>query len=202
MECAVRRSCIWISNCEIGWIGGSSQYYFYDTGIPIRLGYGVEFNGCFVRFSVTDCYIYHCWDVGVSNQDLMESEEVTGRDGPSYDENAIHRNVTYARNVIKYTSIPVEIFLVPEDDAGYSRHYIENALITDNYILYTGYGWSTTDLRNRVLVMNAPHMGHNYPNTVENFQIQNNIFYFSTGPLLCTKASQDFLLVFNGNTYT
>ncbi len=132
---------------------------------------------------------------------MMDCERVTGKEESSYDENAIHRNVTYARNVIEYTSMPVEIFLALEDDAGYGRHYMENVLIADNYMLYTGYGWSTTDLRNRALGMSAPYMGHDYPNTAKDFRIENNVFYLSTGPLLCTGASQDSLPVLSGNTY-
>jgi len=189
-----------VTNCEIGWIGGGIQYYYYDTGAPIRFGNGVEGGGCFDRFSVTDCYLYHCWDAGVTNQDSADEPNMTGADTLQY-EDAIHRNITYARNVIEYTAMPVEIFFNLDDDAGYGRHYMENVLVADNYMLYTGYGWSTTDPVNSVLTNHACYMGHQSPNTAVNFRMENNVFYLSTGPLLYTWAKQDSLPVLNGNTY-
>jgi len=189
-----------VTNCEIGWIGGTIQYYFFDTGAPIRFGNGVEAGGCFDRFSVTDCYLYHCWDAGVTNQDSADTPEMTGLDTLQY-EDAIHRNVTYARNVIEYTAMPVEIFFSLDDDVGYGRHYMENVRIADNYMLYTGYGWSLTDPVNSILTRHAAYMGHPCPNTAINFRIENNVFYLSTGPLIFTWAKQDSLPVLSGNTY-
>ncbi len=189
-----------VTNCEIGWIGGTIQYYLFDSGAPVRFGNGVEAGGCFDHFFVTDCYIYHCWDAGVTNQDSADTPEMTGMDTLQY-EDAIHRNVTYARNVIAYTAMPVEIFFNLDDDVGYGRHYMENVLIADNYMLYTGYGWSLTDLKNSPPEYRAAYMGHWEPNTAKNFRIENNVFYLSTGPLINTGAKRDSLPVLSGNTY-
>ncbi len=189
-----------VTNCEIGWIGGTIQYYLFDTGGPILFGNGVEAGGCFDRFSVTDCYIYQCWDSGASNQDSADESRMTGMEALQY-EDAIHRNVTYARNVFEYTDMPVEIFFNLDDDAGYGRHYMENVLIADNYMLYTGYGRALTDPVNSIVTNNAPYMGHQDPNTAINFRIENNVFYLSTGPLIYTGARRDSLPVLSGNTW-
>jgi hypothetical protein len=185
-----------VSFCEIGWIGGSPQYYRYDTGEPVIFGNGVECDGSYDHFSVTDCYIYQCYDAGVSNQDPSEDPEVTGNENfESYD--VIQQNITYARNVFAYNDMPVEIFFTLEDDAGYGRHRMENVLIEGNYFLYTGYGW----YMNTKGAAGSAYMGHAYPNASENFRINNNVFYLSTGPLLTTGAPEKWQPTLDGNTY-
>lgn len=185
-----------VSFCEIGWIGGSPQYYRYDNGEPVILGNGVECGGSYDHYSVTDCFIYQCYDAGVSNQDPSEDSAVTGNENfESYD--VIQRNITYARNVFAYNDMPIEIFFTLEDDAGYGRHRMENVLIEKNYFLYTGYGWYMSTKG----AAGSAYMGHNAPNASENFRIVNNVFYLSTGPLLQTGAPEKWQPELEGNTY-
>lgn len=185
-----------VSFCEIGWIGGSPQYYRYDNGEPVIMGNGIECDGNYDHYSVTDCYIYQCYDAGVSNQDPSEDPAVTGNENfESYD--VIQRNITYARNVFAYNDMPIEIFFTLEDDAGYGRHRMENVLIEGNYFLYTGYGWYMETKG----AAGSAYMGHISPNASENFRINNNIFYLSTGPLLTTGAPEKWQPTLDGNTY-
>lgn len=187
-----------VSFCEIGWVGGSPQYYRYDDGKPELLGNGVECDGSYDHYSVTDCYIYQCFDAGVSNQDPSEDPEVTGGETSKY-RDVIQRNITYARNVFAYNDMPIEIFFTLEDDAGYGRHRMENVLIEGNYFLYTGYGWASA--QNNKAQYSSAYMGHSAPNASENFRITNNVFYLSTGPLLQTGAPQKWQPELDGNTY-
>jgi len=186
-----------VSFCEIGWIGGCVQYYRYDSGEPVRYGNGVECDGSYDHFSVTDCYIYQCFDAGVTNQDPAEPPEVTGGNVEYLD--SIQRNIIYVRNVFAYNDMPVEIFFTLEDDAGYGRHRMENVLIKENYFLYTGYGWA--GLQDNKAEGSAAYMGHWAPNASENFRIINNVFYLSTGPLLQTAAPKKWQPELDGNTY-
>lgn len=117
-----------VSYCEIGWIGGGIQYYMYDTGEPAVYGNGVECDGSYDHYSVTDCYIYQCFDAGVSNQDPQEAALVTGNENAEY-RDVLQQNITYARNLIAYTNMPIEIFFSLEDNAGYGTHRMENTLI-------------------------------------------------------------------------
>lgn len=185
-----------VSFCEIGWIGGSPQYYRYDTGEPVLLGNGVECDGSYDHYSVTDCYIYQCYDAGVSNQDPSESSEILGYE-PTDFRDVIQQNITYARNVFAYNDMPIEIFFTLEDDAGYGRHYMENVLIEDNYFLYTGYGW----YMGKKGAAGSAYQGYGSPNASENFRIINNVFYLSTGPLLQTGAPEKWQPELDGNTY-
>ena len=185
-----------VSFCEIGWIGGSPQYYRYDNGEPVILGNGVECDGSYDHYSVTDCYIYQCYDAGVSNQDPSEDPAVTGN--TNYEQrDVIQKNITYARNVFAYNDMPIEIFFTLEDDAGFGRHRMENVLIEQNYFLYTGYGWYMGTKG----AAGSAYMGHHSPNAAENFRIVNNVFYLSTGPLLQTGAPEKWQPELDGNTY-
>ena len=185
-----------VSFCEIGWVGGSPQYYRYDDGEPVIFGNGVECDGSYDHFSVTDCYIHQCYDAGVSNQDPSEPPEVLGHEETEFAD-IIQKNITYARNVFDYVDMPVEIFFTLEDDVGYGRHRMENVLIEDNYFLYTGYGWYMGAKGGG----GSAYMGHNAPNASENFRIVNNVFYLSNGPLLTTGAPKKWQPELDGNTY-
>lgn len=185
-----------VSYCEIGWIGGSPQYYRYDNGEPVIMGNGVECDGSYDHYSVTDCYIYQCYDAGVSNQDPSETSEVTGDENHEI-RDVVQQNITYARNVFAYNDMPVEIFFTLEDDAGYGRHRMENVKIEENYFLYTGYGWYMGTKG----AAGSAYMGHDAPNASENFRIVNNVFYLSTGPLLQTGAPEKWQPELDGNTY-
>lgn len=93
--------------------------------------------------------------------------------------------------------MPIEIFFTLEDDIGYGRHRMENVLIEENYFLYTGYGWYMGTKG----AAGSAYMGHGSPNASENFHINNNVFYLSTGPLLTTGAPKKWQPMLDGNTY-
>ena len=189
---------ITVDHCEIGWIGGSIQYYKYDNGNPARFGNGVESDGSYDRFTVTNCYIYQVYDAGISNQDPSEIPSISGNEGfAPYDR--IQQNITYAHNVLAYCDMPIEIFFTLEDDIGYGRHIMKNVTINDNFMLYSGYGWAKQREEERSGV--AALQFHGYPNASENFKITNNVLYLSTGTLINTGAKIKWLPKLSGNTY-
>ncbi len=187
-----------VAYCEIGWIGGSIQYYRYDDGVAVRAGNGAECDGSYDHFSVKNCYIYECWDAGVSNQDPAELPDVTGdEDWEIFD--AVQRNITYSGNVFERCDMPVEIFFTLEDGAGYGEHRMENVLISENYILYTGFGWGS--IQDAKPWFSSPYMGHRWPNASKDLRIEDNVFYLSTGPLLMPGSMARWNPVLSGNTY-
>ena len=188
-----------VSFCEIGWIGGGIQYYSYDTGEAAVYGNGVECDGNYDHYSVTDCYIYQCFDAGVSNQDPQENAAVTGNQNIGYHD-VLQQNITYARNVFAYINMPIEIFITLEDNAGFGTHRMENTLIEDNFFLYTGYGFTST-FKPEWSQYSSAYEGHQHPNTAKNFVMRNNVFYLSTGPLITSAAKVEFLPLLEGNTY-
>lgn len=191
-----------VSFCEIGWVGGSPQYYRYDTGKPIILGNGVECDGSYDHYSVTDCYIYQCYDAGVSNQSPAENSDVTGNTNSGAID-VIQRNICYVRNVFAYNDMHIEIFFTLPDGENGVANRMENVQVADNYFLYAGFGWYYGQLNkgpgwNRY---GTAYQGYNDPNASENFNIENNVFYLSSGPLINPGGVKEWLPIFNGNTY-
>ncbi len=112
-------------NCEIGWIGG------------IDIGNGIEAWGNVQNYTVKDCYFYHCYDDCATAQHMGEG---TGK-------GALMNDISFTGNVFTYTTMAIELW---------SGHYslgagsnvdvaqnsiIKNATISDNYMLYMGYGF-------------------------------------------------------------
>ena len=50
-----------VTNCEIGWIGGSIQFE-NPTGAPTRFGNAVEIYGGCEDFTIDNCYVYQVYD--------------------------------------------------------------------------------------------------------------------------------------------
>ncbi len=189
---------ITVTYCEIGWIGGSIQYYDYENGAPAAFGNGIESDGSYDSFTVTDNYVYQVFDAGASNQDPSELPKITGNGSSAVMYNIIQNNITYARNIFEFCYMPIEIFFQLEDDAGYGRHIMKNVTIEDNAMLYSGYGWASQRAEGR---NGTSLMFHFYPNASENFKIKNNLLYISTGSLITTGAKLRWLPILSGNTY-
>lgn len=175
-----------VQNCEIGWIGGSIQSYIGDDGKAVRLGNGVEMYGGCDGYLVENCYIYQCYDAGVTHQ---RSEGGT--------EETIMNNVTYRGNLIEYCIYGIEYFL-NEGDTVRERREGENILMENNIIRYTGEGFGKQ--RPDGKVEGAIKGGS--PNRFTNFVIRNNVFDRSTYHLLriCADHSK-YLPKMEGNVY-
>lgn len=124
-----------ISNCEIGWIGGSiHNYYGNDPNYPQggrgtvgRLGNGVEIYGGCDDYVVENCYIYQNYDCAITHQ-------IT-----TYGKHYELKNILYKDNLIEYCVYGIEYFL--EMNCGDTDSFMENVEMCGNIIRYGGYGW-------------------------------------------------------------
>jgi len=112
-----------VQNCVVAWIGGSIQNY-NDNGVPTRYGNGIEAWGSVDRYTVKDCYIYQCYDAGITHQ---------GYGG-------IMQNINYFGNLLEYNIYNIEYFLGFPDNPN-MESYLDGVYITDNIMRYAGYGW-------------------------------------------------------------
>ncbi len=87
-----------VTNCEFGWIGGTIQGYNAD-GTALRFGNGVEIYGSVDGFLVDNCYVYQCYDAGVTHQ------HSTGGTN-----NISMYNITYSNNIIEDCVYNIEYF--------------------------------------------------------------------------------------------
>jgi len=181
-----------VTNCEIGWIGGNIQsYYGTDPNYPqgthgsvTRYGNAIEVYGGCENYTVSDCYIYECYDAAITHQ-------VTAR------ERRIMKNIRYTGNVIEKCVYGIEYFLNQID--GESESYMENVVMNNNFIRLSGYGWGQQ--RHNV---DTPALikGWSYTNTARDYSIYNNIFDRSAYRMLHLVALKDeYCPEMHDNTY-
>ena len=151
-----------VKNCEIGWIGGSAQRYSVTNGESriIRLGNGVELYGNADRYYVENCYIYQCYDAGVTHQCGSNSS------------NVLMQRIEYKNNLITDCVYSIEYFLGAASGSG-NQHLGRNILIENNILRRAGFGFGSgrPDAENQRHIRSGTSA-----NNFENFVIRNNIF--------------------------
>ncbi len=167
---------ITITNCELGWIGGSLQ------NSTVRYGNAIEFwNEC-SNLLVENNWIYQIYDAGLTHQ---------GNDVGGYEQS----NITYRGNLVEYCSYGIEYFT-----GNPAKDFWKDITIEENIVRFSGYGWGVVrpDPAN-VAIVNG--WGHTAGFKAQNFVIKNNIFDVSANWLIqhfhVTKMPVEFV----GNTY-
>ena len=119
-----------VTNCEIGWIGGSMLLPAPpEGGRDARYGNGIEIYGGCDEFVVDNCYIYQCYDAGITNQN---QDDVS-------DSSRTMRNVSFTNNLVERCEMSIEYYLGAQMKPTDS--IIENFLIEGNILRLAGYGW-------------------------------------------------------------
>ncbi len=159
-----------VTNCEIGWIGGTIQnYYGLDPNYPqggrgtvTRFGNGVEIYGGCRDYEVSNCYIYEIYDAGVTHQ-------VT-TNGKKY----VMEDIRYKDNLIDKNVYSIEYFL--DMNKGDVESYMKGIEISGNILMNSGFGWG----QQRHNKHTPAHIkGWSYVNRASDFKIHDNIFAFA-----------------------
>lgn len=156
-----------VTNCEIGWIGGTIQNYFgLDPNYPeggrgtvTRYGNGVEIYGGCDNYIVSNCYFYEIYDAGATHQ-------VTTC-GDKY----VMKNILYENNVFDKCVYGIEYFL--DMTEGDTESLMKNVRMEGNLFLNGGYGWGQQRHNKHTPALIK---GWSYVNASENFEIKKNIF--------------------------
>lgn len=181
-----------VTNCEIGWIGGSIQHYYgTDPNYPegargtvTRFGNAIEVYGGCDHFTASDNYIYEVYDAGITHQ-VTTSKKVTMKD------------IRYTGNVIEKCVYGIEYFL--DQVRGERESCMDGVVMEDNFIRLSGYGWGQQ--RHNV---HTPALikGWSYVNTARDYHIRNNIFDRCAYRMLHLVALKDeYCPEMSGNTY-
>lgn len=147
-----------VRNCELGWIGGSIQ--FYGDRQPTRYGNGIEIYGGCGRYVIDHCYVYQCYDAGITHQiSAVGNEEVLMQD------------VTYSNNLIEDCVYAIEYFVGKAENGANRR--MQNVLFTGNILRRAGYGFGNQrpDKTTPALIKSWGHY-----NKASNFRIVGNVF--------------------------
>ncbi|MBR5538742.1 MAG: hypothetical protein IKU61_02460 [Clostridia bacterium] len=181
-----------VTNCEIGWVGGNIQNYDGldpnypkgDRGTVTRFGNAIEIYGGCENYTVSNCYIYQSYDAGITHQINTRKKVVM-------------TNVRYTDNLIEKCVYGIEYFLDQID--GERESYMENIIMSGNFIRLSGYGWGqqrhNTDTP-------ALIKGWSFVNTARNYTVCDNIFDRSAYRMLHLVALKDeYCPDMHGNTY-
>ncbi len=122
---------ITITNCEIGYIGGSELNTTDEFGgvVYCRYGNGIEFWSHATNIVVKNNWIYQCYDAGYTNQG----------------QGARHTDLLIKDNLIEYCNYNIEIFgsYVAED--GTIKGLLKNCVYDGNVLRFAGYGFGTNN---------------------------------------------------------
>ena len=110
---------ITVTNCEIGYIGGSLM----DQAA--RYGNGIEFNSHIDTALIKNNWIYQCYDAGYTNQGWGAKQE----------------NLLIKANLIEYCPYNIEVFCDKNTTRG--SGYIRNTVYEENILRFAGYGFGT-----------------------------------------------------------
>ena len=176
-----------ITNCEIGWIGGGLfGVWRQQNGIIVfgRFGNGIEVYGACDNFVIDNCYVYQCFDAGITNQ-LQK--------GAAH--NIVNKDVLFANNLIEYCCYNIEYFM--GIGAVEVTRLLQNVVYENNICRMAGFGWGRVNPTN-----SANIKGWDHRNESDGFVIRNNIFDRAYGDLLHIGATQlRWVPEFSGNTY-
>jgi hypothetical protein len=157
-----------VTNCEMGWIGGSIQHN------TTRYGNAIEIYGGCNDYYVDHCYIYQVYDAGITHQYKDPTSSAT----------KVMENVTYSNNLIEYCIYSIEYFL---NQPKSEKDLMKNILIKDNICRFAGYGWGWQRPNKRSMHIQS----WKSINPAENFIITGNIFDRSKDDLIYIAAAKE-----------
>ncbi len=171
-----------VTNCEFGWIGGSFQGGNYGGA---RYGNGVEIYGGCDYYLIDNCYVYQCYDAGITHQQSSGGGDIT------------MKNVTYSNNVIEKCIYNIEYFCAAGANETTVRR-MENILFKDNILRLCGYGFG----QQRPDKGNDAHIRGGGRNQADNYHIEGNIFDRGRSNLIYVGATYaQWLPTWKNNTF-
>jgi hypothetical protein len=182
-----------VTNCELGWIGGTIQSYLGNDlnylagrrGEVTRFGNAIEIYGGCKNYTVDNCYIYQIYDAGITHQITTNGKKIEFND------------ITYKNNLVEYCVYSIEYFLEMTD--GDTQSYMKNIKMHDNVLRFSGYGWG----QQRHNKHTPAHVkGWSYTNVAYDYEVYNNVFDRSAFRLLHLVALKDeYCPTMHDNTY-
>ena len=127
-------------NCEIGWIGGSSQFtenlhfrknHPFNSQNVVRLGNGIEVYGGCDNYTIENCYIYQNYDCAVTAQYMGHRKA-----------DIIMNNIKWRNNLFDMNHYAFELWLSVRSAEEGVKVEMKNCDISGNLILNCGCGWS------------------------------------------------------------
>jgi hypothetical protein len=179
---------ITVTNCEIGWIGGSVQYDKPEQASPVRYGNGIELWGGH-DYKVDHCYIYQVYDAGITHQYVPNDARDT----------TFMTNVSYTNNLVERCTYSLEYFLAMPAEGDSALFFMDHITAKNNIFRYSGFGWGTQ----RPNKGSGSHIkSWEHYNKAFHFLIENNVFDRARYDMLYISATKAaWLPELKNNTY-
>ncbi len=173
---------ITVTNCEVGFIGGSEQFR------GVRFGNGIEFGMGAVDITVDNCYIYQCYDAAVSFQAWNDSNK------PFID-------ITFSNLLIEYNHYSIEFF-----DRNTETAVMKNITFSNNVLRFSGHSWAQGQRTKPDELGAHIRVGNRWYKNVDNFVIDNNIFDIGKYPFVLwhwqTEKEQPGMQIYSNSFYS
>ncbi len=147
-----------ITNCEIGFIGGSRQFD------EVRFGNGIELQLGVKQVFVKNNWVYQCYDAGLTFQTWT-----------SADMDTYYHDIDFSENLIEYCYYGIEFFTTCFEDDGHYSEY-KNISMKNNNIRFSGYAWCHEQRPDKWMASHIRGGQWAYVKETENFEISENIF--------------------------
>ena len=189
-----------ITNCEIGFVGGSLMTH--TTTNTIRYGNGIElWNGGY-NITVDNCWIYQVYDSGITHQG---TGTVAG--------NSVftQNNITVSNNLVEYCSLACIEYWASDSGSATQFNTMSNIAYTNNILRFGGYGFGNMnvdwDIKPGFVIYSSASclnmLGKVSGTTTPTFTISGNVFDTAKSALvqLVNKHSVSGFPILSGNTY-
>ncbi|MBO4468018.1 MAG: right-handed parallel beta-helix repeat-containing protein, partial [Clostridia bacterium] len=156
-----------ITNCEVGFIGGSMQ-----SGTT-RFGNGIEFPIGAKNITVRNNHVYNCYDAGITFQSWSSANTASH-----------YYNIDFSENLIEKCCYGIEFFTTSGAKGSNRYSDYKNISFHDNVIRFSGYEWSQLQRPDPVMTSHIRGGQWAYVEDCENFTIYNNVFDISRASMI------------------
>ncbi|MBO7520071.1 MAG: hypothetical protein J6T73_04760, partial [Clostridia bacterium] len=147
-----------VTNCEVGFIGGSKHTSSSRFGNGVELQLGVK------HIELSNNYVYQCYDAGLTFQSWDSANQATYYD-----------DLDISNNLVEFCYYGLEFFTtVPELGGSYSE--LHNISVKDNIFRFSGYAWSYKQRPDHWMTGHIRSSQRGWYEETENFVIEDNIF--------------------------
>lgn len=147
-----------ITNCEIGFIGGSCQFK------QVRFGNGIEMQLGAKNILVENNWVYQCYDAGITFQSWDSANRET-----------YYENIIVRKNLVEFCYYGFEFFTSTEEHGG-SYSEIRDVSVDNNIFRFSGYVWCYEQRPDHWMNSHIRSRQYGYIEPTFNLKFVNNIF--------------------------
>ncbi len=148
----------YVTNCEVGFIGGSHQFG------TTRFGNGIEMQLGVKNAHITGNWVYQCYDAGITFQTWSSAKMDT-----------YYHDIDMNYNLVEYCYYGFEFFSTDPDTDGLYSEY-KNISFIGNVFRFSALGWSYEQRPDHWMGAHIRSGQFSYIKLIENFKIQKNVF--------------------------